>query len=145
MGAQCPIGTGNFKGEWHVPTIDDTVVSCANTAEPIETPFGLWTRVGLCVTRGHIGATWRIRLNRPCGAVMPAALRQITVTTCCLLLCCICSHRIRQGSDRPARCAQAWLRVVHSVQRWNPRHWCSSGLYFLRRRHVLMITAPIRA
>jgi len=37
--------------------------------EPIEMPFGLWTQVGprKHVLHGvHIGATWRIRLNRPC-------------------------------------------------------------------------------
>ena len=37
-------------------------------SEPIETPFGLWTRVGLRnhVLGGvHTGATWRIPLNRP--------------------------------------------------------------------------------
>jgi len=50
-----------------------TVMSPAKTAEPIEMPFGLWTRVGpkeACVTWEHIGATWRIRLNRPCSAAM---------------------------------------------------------------------------
>jgi len=26
---------------------DDTAVSCAKMAEPIDLPFGLWTRVGL--------------------------------------------------------------------------------------------------
>jgi len=44
-------------------------VSCAKIAEQIEMPFGLWTRVGMYkhVLHGvHIGATWRIRLNRPC-------------------------------------------------------------------------------
>jgi len=47
-------------------------VSYAKTAEPIEMPF-----YGLaggpkeaCVTWGHVGATWRIRLNRPCAAAM---------------------------------------------------------------------------
>jgi len=35
------------------------------------------------VTRRHIGATWRIQLNRPCGG--DAALCQITLTTCELL------------------------------------------------------------
>jgi len=50
-----------------------TVVSPTKTAEPIEMPFGLWTRMG---PRKHvlhgvaIGATWRIRLNRACAAAM---------------------------------------------------------------------------
>jgi len=30
---------------------DDTVVSCAKTAEPIEMPFGLWARVG---SKNHV-------------------------------------------------------------------------------------------
>jgi len=36
-------------------------------------PFGMWTRVGPAkrVLDGvHVGATWRIRLNRPCAAAM---------------------------------------------------------------------------
>jgi len=40
-------------------------VSCAEMAEPIEMPFGLWTRVSQkkhVLHGGHIGATWQIRL-----------------------------------------------------------------------------------
>ena len=36
-------------------------------------PFGLWTRVSRrkhLLHGGHIGATWRIQLNRPCAAAM---------------------------------------------------------------------------
>jgi len=43
-------------------------VTPAKTAEPIEMPFGLWTRMGPWkrVLHGvHTSATWRIRLNRP--------------------------------------------------------------------------------
>ena len=50
-----------------------TIVSPAETAEPIEMPFSVWTRVGPMkhVFDGvHIGATWRIQLNRPCAAAM---------------------------------------------------------------------------
>jgi len=36
----------------------------------------------------HIGATWRIRLNRSCAAAM-RPFCQITLTTCC---CCSCHH-----------------------------------------------------
>jgi len=67
-------------------------VSCAKTAEPIDLPFGLWTRVG---RRKHSpgGAnvrswedtlpapgeySWNIRRQRRC------ALCQITLTTCYL-------------------------------------------------------------
>jgi len=61
-------------------------VSCAKTVESIDLPFGLWTRVGrrkhnfnrirqvapMCPhgMGGHIGATCRIRLNRPSAAAM---------------------------------------------------------------------------
>ena len=50
-----------------------TLVSPAKTAELIEMSFGMWTRLR---PRKHvldgvyIGATWRIRLNRPCAAAM---------------------------------------------------------------------------
>jgi len=37
------MGRVNFEGEGHA---DDTDVSCAETAEPIEMLFGLWTQVG---------------------------------------------------------------------------------------------------
>jgi len=50
-----------------------TIVSPAKTAEPIEIPFELWTQVGPVnhVLYGvHIGATWRMRLNRSCAAAM---------------------------------------------------------------------------
>jgi len=57
------------------------------TAEPIDLPFWLWTQVGWRAERStssvvfarwhqcaligwHIGATWRIRLNRPSAAAM---------------------------------------------------------------------------
>ena len=43
-------------------------------AEPIEMPFGLWTRVGpmkhVLDGRMHIAATWRIRMKRPCAAAI---------------------------------------------------------------------------
>jgi len=49
-------------------------VSPAKTAEPIElTSFGMWTRMGPrkhVLDWMHIGATWRIRLNRPCMAAI---------------------------------------------------------------------------
>ena len=48
-------------------------MSPAKTAEPIEMPFGLWTRVGPrkhALDGMHTGGTWRIRLNRPYAAAM---------------------------------------------------------------------------
>jgi len=50
-----------------------TIVSPAKTAEPIEMLFGVWTPLGPrkdVVYGVHIGATWRIRLNRPCTVAM---------------------------------------------------------------------------
>ena len=45
-------------------------MSCAQTAEPIEMPFGIWTPVGprKHVLDGvHIGATWRMIEPSMCG------------------------------------------------------------------------------
>jgi len=46
-------------------------VSCAKTAEPIEKPFGTWTRVGLRKHGVHIGASWQydliVHMRRRCG------------------------------------------------------------------------------
>ena len=60
-------------------------ISCTKMAEPMDMPFGLWTpidpRKDVLHGGGHIGATWRIRLNRPCAAaVRPFSL--ITLRTC---------------------------------------------------------------
>ena len=44
-GDRSPMGRGNFEGEGHAQRHSD--VNCAKTAEPIDLPFGLWTRVGL--------------------------------------------------------------------------------------------------
>jgi len=59
-------------------------MSRVKTAEPVEMPFRMWTRVGQrkhVLDGVHIGTTWRIRLNRPCAAVMQSFC-QITLTTC---------------------------------------------------------------
>jgi len=61
-----------------------SAVSWAKMSEPIEMPFGLWTRVGprKHVLHGvHIGATWQTPFNCPRAAVM-RAICQITLTTC---------------------------------------------------------------
>jgi len=75
-----------------------TVVSCAKTAEPIDLPFGLWTRVGrrtrsvvfarwrqCTLMEGHIGATRRIWFNRPSAAAMRPYVKLLwpLVTKCC--------------------------------------------------------------
>jgi len=59
-----------------------SAVSCAKTAEPIKMPFGESTRVAQGTRWGHIGTTWRIRLNCPCAAAMQPFC-QITLTTRC--------------------------------------------------------------
>ena len=62
---------------WRQCTRRHSAVNCARTTEPIDLPFGLWTGVGqgkqkfIIFARwrqcdhmgGHVGATWRIRLN----------------------------------------------------------------------------------
>jgi len=81
-GVQIPRGKGQFweKRGAHCKVYRDTLRS----PEPIDLPFGLWTRVGqrkqkfnrirqvvpMYLTRGHIGTSWRIRLNRPSAATM---------------------------------------------------------------------------
>jgi len=66
---------GNFEGKEaaHCKLQGLSAVSCTKKAEPVEMPFGVWTRVGprKHVLDGvHIGATWRLRLNRRCVAAM---------------------------------------------------------------------------
>jgi len=74
MGFQIPTRKGNFEGASHCKVYKGpSAVSCAKTAEPIEMPFVMCTRVasGKHVLDGvHIGAIWRIRLNRPSAAAM---------------------------------------------------------------------------
>jgi len=63
---------------------NDTAVSCAKMAEQIEMPLGLWIGPRKHLLHGmHIGATWRIRLNRPYAAAM-RPFCQITLTACLL-------------------------------------------------------------
>ena len=42
------------------------IVITVKPPEPIEMPFGIWTRVGprKHVLGGHVDAVWRIRVNR---------------------------------------------------------------------------------
>ena len=84
-GVPGPHGKGQFWGKG-APIVEyrDTAVTCAKTSEPIVMSFGLWTRVDRRKDKfsrihrwcqcahmgGHIGATGRIRLNRPSAAAM---------------------------------------------------------------------------
>ena len=47
-GVQIPMGMGKFEGERasHCKVYGHSEVVCSKTAEPIDLPFGLWTRVG---------------------------------------------------------------------------------------------------
>jgi len=80
------VARDNFEGEG-APIVKYrslSAVTCAKTAEPIDVPFGLWTRIGrkkykfnrirqvaLCARMGwHSDTTWRIRLNSPSAAAM---------------------------------------------------------------------------
>ena len=60
------------KGTAHCKVLGRSAVSCANTAEPIEIPFGVLSGVGPgkhVIDHGmHIVAIWRIRLNRLCAS-----------------------------------------------------------------------------
>jgi len=70
-GGPHPPENGQFWGRGRpIVKYGDTAVICAKTAEPIEMPFGLWTRLGRRKHGGQIGATWRKRLNRSCAAAM---------------------------------------------------------------------------
>jgi len=84
-GSHRPMPRAIFRGKdmpgnarWH------RAMSCAKMAEPIEIPFGLWTRVGPrqpVLGAVHTGATWRIPLKRPCAAAMRPSC-QIALITC---------------------------------------------------------------
>jgi len=86
MGVQIPPWKGAIlrgKGAAHCKVYWLSVVSCARTAEPIEMPFGIWTRVG---PRKHglgKGADWRHLANatEPSMYGGDAACCQITLTT----------------------------------------------------------------
>jgi len=74
---------GNFGGEGRpVVKYNDTAVICAKTAEPIEMPFGLWSRVG---PRKHVFDGAQI-LNAKgvitTGKDMPGHARRHSVVSC---------------------------------------------------------------
>jgi len=86
-GPDLPMGRGNFEWGKERPIVkyrDTLRAICAKMAKPIDFPFALWTREGprkrklnrirqvapMYHHRGHIGATWLIRFNRPSAAAM---------------------------------------------------------------------------
>ena len=92
------MGMGNF---WRKGRPSESIgtfcrVLCKMT-EPIDVPFGLWTRVGrrkhifnrisrwrqCALIEGRIGATWRTKPSVCCG---DAAFCPITLTTCYYIL-----------------------------------------------------------
>jgi len=65
---------------WRQYAQQHSAMICGKIAELIEMPFWLWTRVGprKHVLHGvHIGASWRIRLNRRCPAALQKRLNQL--------------------------------------------------------------------
>jgi len=71
------------KGEPIVKYRDLCHALC-KTAELMEIPFGMCTRVGprkYVLDGSHVVATWRIQLNHPCAMEM-WPFRQVTLTTC---------------------------------------------------------------
>jgi len=86
MGSRYPMGRGNYEGRrgTHCKVYGHSTMSYAKTAEPIENPLGVWTRVG---PRKHVlggGAYWRHLANTTelsmCSS--DAACYQITLTSC---------------------------------------------------------------
>ena len=76
MGSDPSMGRGNFKEQKAQPRsvvkYSNSAVSCAKVAQPIEMPFGVWTRVG---PRKHVlggGAQWRNLAN----TIEPVDVRQ---------------------------------------------------------------------
>jgi len=55
-------------------------MSCAKIAEPMDMQLGMGPRKHV-LDGEHVGATWRMRLNRPCAAAV-RPFCQITFTTC---------------------------------------------------------------
>jgi len=96
---------GNFGGkESPIVKYRDFLpyVSCAETAEPIDLPFVLWSRVGRSeggtssIARwrqcthmgGYIGAIWRVRLNLPSAAAMRSYITLLSpLVSCCRYRC----------------------------------------------------------
>jgi len=88
---------GSFEGKGAScgEVVERSAVTRAKMAEPVEMPFGMWTRLG---PRNHVfdGAHWRHLANtvEPSVFGSDAALYQITLTTT--------THTERPGSELPS-------------------------------------------
>jgi len=81
------MGRGNFDGEKasHCKVWGHSAVICVTSAEPIKMLFGLWARTGPrnheldgvqgARMGGHVGATWKIRLNRISAAAIQSYVK----------------------------------------------------------------------
>jgi len=104
MGSRSFHRNGQFWGERgaHCKVSGLSAVSCAKTAELIDLPF--WCGFGwaegsissivfarwrqFALMRGHIGVTWRIRLNRPSAAAMRRYVKLLWV----LVMVALCNR-----------------------------------------------------
>jgi len=65
-----------LSGKWRpIAKCGDSVVSCAEMAEPIKMQFSMLSRVFPGNHVLHGGATWQIRLNCPCGLAMQPCVK----------------------------------------------------------------------
>jgi len=94
MDVQIPPWEGAIMGERgaRCEVYGLSAVSCAKTAEPIDLPFGLWSRWAegstssivfarwrQCAhTGGHICATWQIGLNCPSAAAIRSYVKLLS-------------------------------------------------------------------
>ena len=96
---------------------DDTVASCGNTNEPIEMPFGLWTRVA---PRNHVLVRWRTYWRNLANTTESsmcsgnAACCPITLTTCLRYLVFMSRHM----SGRPTNSSPQ--RLMNTVSLYKP-------------------------
>jgi len=67
VGVKITLRRGNFRGKEHARRY--SAMSCAKMADAVWV-VNLGVPKEACVTWGHIGATWRTRLSRPCAAAM---------------------------------------------------------------------------
>jgi len=112
-----------------------TVMSLAKTAELIEMPFGVWTRVG---PRKHAlggGVLWRNLANTMepsiCGG--DAAFCQITLTTCLMYCAADACHNRRCENSRLYSAAAVRVPVSSEVSNAEHRRWKVQGALMTRR------------
>jgi len=132
MRVQIPHKKGQFWGEGS-PIVEygDFAVSCAETAEMIDLPFGLWTRVGrrkhkfsrirqVAPTCPHVTAHWRHLENRiepsVCGG--DAVLQQISVTTCYYYYVKRYQTRMWASAQRDGRPAEHSWRLLFNAAKF---------------------------